>query len=88
MRLGRLGLSFVISGKLHPEDYVHLTEVNEVKPCCGRNWWYWYLKLSSNLMGREDKIERLQLRWLCFALDIEWWPMIADTATERSEGED
>ena len=72
MILGRLGLSFVVADKLHSEDYAHLAEVNEVKPCCGRNWWYWYPKLRSNLRGRENKIERLQLHWLCFALGIEW----------------
>lgn len=73
MIIGRLGLGFVMAGKLNQEDYTHLAEVNEVKPCCGRNWWYRAPKIESNLLRRKNKIEILEISWLCFSFYIGWW---------------
>ena len=74
MILGKLGLSFVVAGKLASEkDRVHLAEVNEVPPKFERNWWYTIPKINWNLLGRKGTVTRFGVHWLCFVFEIEWW---------------
>ena len=63
-------VSFVTAGKLNPDDYEHLKECNPCPPRFGRNWWTWIPDVGLNLFGNKNRLEMVDIRWLCYAFSI------------------
>ena len=74
MMIGKLGLSFVIAGKVLNEEYrKHLAKVNDVPPKFGRNWWYWRPRTIFDPFRRRGSVTIFQIKWLCYLFEVEWW---------------
>jgi len=73
MLIGKLGITFVKSGKLDPAEYEDLIEANGIKPCCGFNWWFWKPNIKTNFFRKLDTITIIKIQWLCFHFELEWW---------------
>ena len=58
-------VSFIVAGKiLDDEQHQHLSEVNDVPPCCGRCWFYGIPNFRFTSIGWD-------FHWLFFAVTYD-----------------